>query len=289
MPASEFAPAKVNLFLHVGPPAADGYHAIASLMMFADVGDTLSLRPALDMAFRVVGPFAADLAAETDNLVTRARDILLGMAHREVRPFELVLEKTLPVASGLGGGSADAAAALRLVAAEIGLDADLREIAAGLGSDVPACLRNATAIATGRGERLAAAPGFSPLDAVLVNPRITSPTAAVYREFDRRPEATGADLPRSPRHFSSASQMVDFLDHCRNDLEGPAVRLAPAIGDVLARLRRQPQTLLARMSGSGATCFALCRDDAAASGLERRLVDLEPSWWVRRCRLGAEP
>jgi 4-diphosphocytidyl-2-C-methyl-D-erythritol kinase len=241
------------------------------------------------MAFVVVGPFAADLAVEPDNLVTRARDLLLKTAGREGRPFEITLEKNLPLASGLGGGSADAAAALRLVAAEIGLDSDLEPVAASLGSDVPACLKNAPAIATGRGDQLGPAPRFPPLDAVLVNPRIRSPTAAVYREYDRRPHPGGAELPRAPAQFSNASELADFLGSCRNDLEAPAARLAPVIGDVLAMLRGQPQSILARMSGSGATCFALCASSAAASELQRLLADLRPHWWVRRCRIGALP
>ncbi|HEY2178352.1 MAG TPA: 4-(cytidine 5'-diphospho)-2-C-methyl-D-erythritol kinase [Caulobacteraceae bacterium] len=287
MPASEFAPAKVNLFLHVGPPGADGYHPIASLMVFADVGDRLDLRSASEMSFRMTGPFAEDLAGEGENLVTRARDAVLAIAGHVKRPFELILEKALPVASGLGGGSADAAAALRLVAGEIGLAADLSGIAAGLGSDVPACLMGAPVVATGRGEKLGPPPKFPALDAVLVNPGIASPTASVYREYDRRPNPAGADPPVASSQFSSSRHIIDFLGECRNDLEDPAIRLAPAIGDVLARLRRAPQTLLARMSGSGATCFALCPGDATALDLERRLVELEPTWWVRRCRFGA--
>jgi 4-diphosphocytidyl-2-C-methyl-D-erythritol kinase len=285
----EFAPAKVNLFLHVGPPGADGYHPIASLMTFADIGDDLTLRPASAMGFFVGGPFSAALAGETDNLVTQARDAILAASARAAAPFHLTLEKILPIASGLGGGSSDAAAALRLVRAALGLaldDGTLAKIAAGLGADTPACLAGRTAIATGRGDVLRPAPPMPPLDAVLVNPMVASPTAGVYRAYDLAPSPAGADLPRLPSAFGAPGDVAAFLSACRNDLEAPAVNLRPEVGAVLASLRGQPESLLARMSGSGATCFSLCRDAAAAAGLEARLQDLEPGWWVRRCRLG---
>ncbi|HEY7853425.1 MAG TPA: 4-(cytidine 5'-diphospho)-2-C-methyl-D-erythritol kinase [Caulobacteraceae bacterium] len=287
MPASDFAPAKVNLFLHVGRPAADGYHPIASLMVFADIGDRLSLRTAEAMGFRIGGPFAAGLPTEADNLVTRARNALLAEARAGHTAFELLLEKALPIASGLGGGSSDAAAALRLVSSALGLTGEpAARIATTLGSDVPACLAGVAAIATGRGEILAPAPRLPRLDAVLVNPMVPSPTAEVYRAYDLAPDPAGANLPDLPPSLDTAQAAADFLAGCRNDLERPALTLRPLIGEVLARLGDQPETLLRRMSGSGATCFALCADAAAAGSLAKRLADLEPTWWVRRCRLG---
>jgi 4-diphosphocytidyl-2-C-methyl-D-erythritol kinase len=281
-----FAPAKINLFLHVGPPGADGYHPICSLMVFADVGDQLTLRPAPHMRLTVEGPFAADLSGEADNLVVRARDALMAQGSPDAA-FELVLHKALPIASGLGGGSSDAAAAMRLVHAALGLDLDrdaLAQIAARLGSDVPACLSGAPATATGRGEVLRAAPALPVLDAVLVNPMVSSPTGEVYRAFDAAPAT--ADPPRPPARLDTALEVARFLAACRNDLEGPAIGLRPRIGEVLASLAGQPETLLARMSGSGATCFALCADAVAAGRLEQRLGAAERGWWVRRCRLG---
>jgi 4-diphosphocytidyl-2-C-methyl-D-erythritol kinase len=255
-------------------------------MVFADVGDQLTLRPAPKMSLLVEGPFAPALAGETNNLVIRARDALLAQATPD-SAFELVLHKVLPIASGLGGGSADAAAALRLVDAALGLNlefAALTEVAARLGSDVPACLLGAPAIASGRGEVLAAAPSLPVLDAVLVNPMVGSPTAEVYRASDRAPAA--ADLPRMPVRFDTAGEAARFLATCRNDLEIVAMGLRPQIGEVLSRLASHAETLLARMSGSGSTCFALCADSAGAERLERELVAAELGWWVRRCRLG---
>jgi 4-diphosphocytidyl-2-C-methyl-D-erythritol kinase len=287
----EFAPAKVNLFLHVGPPGADGYHPIASLMAFADIGDELAYRPASAMGFSIEGPFSAPLAGEADNLVTRARDAILASSARTASPFHLTLKKTLPIASGLGGGSSDAAAALRLTRAALGLCVDdemLARIAAGLGADAPACLAGRTVVATGRGDVLGPAPSMPPLHVVLVNPMVASPTARVYHAYDLAPSSAGADLPHLPPAFGAPGDVAAFLTACRNDLEAPAVNMRPEIGAVLARLGSQPESLLARMSGSGATCFSLCAGAAEAVDLEARVRRLEPGWWVRRCRLGGQ-
>jgi 4-diphosphocytidyl-2-C-methyl-D-erythritol kinase len=284
-PHSGFAPAKVNLFLHVGAPGEDGYHPIVSLMAFADVGDELVASPADAMTFMVDGPFAGGLGDEGDNLVVRARDALLALAEAPPASFNLRLTKNLPIASGLGGGSADAAAALRLIGARLHprpSPAGVEGIARALGADVAACLRSIPVLAQGRGDVLKEAPRLPALHAVLVNPLTPTPTAEVYRAYDETPSAEGADLPAAPSSIGSVAEVVEFLSGCRNDLQAPAVRLRPRIGDALRRLAAQPETLLARMSGSGATCFALCEDAAAAARLESSLKTLEPSWWVTR-------
>jgi 4-diphosphocytidyl-2-C-methyl-D-erythritol kinase len=287
-----FAPAKVNLYLHVGPPAADGYHPVSSLMVFADVGDVVRLAPAEAMDFVVEGPFAGGLVGERDNLVTRARDHALR-AVGAAPPFQLTLDKRLPIAAGLGGGSADAAAALMLVRGHVeaaGLrapgDEVLAAIARSLGSDVSACLESVPAVATGRGDILAPAPALPVLNAVLVNPLAPSPTGPVYRAYDAAGARGGADTPALPARLSSARAVMGFLAATRNDLEPPAVSLQPLIGEVLGSLAGAPETGFARMSGSGATCFALCADAEAARGLADRLARAHPAWWVRSCRLG---
>jgi len=290
MHLGRLAPAKVNLFLHVGAPGADGYHPISSLMVFADIGDRISLErePGPDLA--VIGPFAADLAGETDNLVLRARDRLLSGRPPSWPPFRLVLDKRLPIASGLGGGSADAAAALILLRDALALDVGdeaLQDLAAGLGSDVPACLASRSVMAAGRGDRLSPAPPLPALNAVLVNPRLPSPTGAIYRAYDRAVAPQGADLPPWPREFAGAKDVAAFLADCRNDLQVPAVVHQPVIAEVLARLAGAPETLLARMSGSGATCFALCSSAAAAARLAAKVGATKPNWWVQACVLGA--
>jgi 4-diphosphocytidyl-2-C-methyl-D-erythritol kinase len=190
----------------------------------------------------------------------------------------------------LGGGSADAGATLRLLAQALELplqDETLAAIAASLGSDGAACFHGASVIAQGRGERLTPAPPMPVLDAVLVNPGVEVSTAQVYRAFDAAGGAGGADRPGLPDGFEGAEDVAALLSLCRNDLEAPAIALQPAIGEALETLRDEPETLLARMSGSGATCFALCAGDIEAEGLAERLEAMRPDWWVRRCRLGA--
>ena len=289
MTAAAFAPAKINLFLHVGAPAADGYHPLCSLMTFADVGDRVLTQDADGFGFKVTGDFAHGLDGEGDNLVLRAARALLAEVRRPVAPLALTLEKMLPVAAGLGGGSSDAGATLRLLRDKLQAsvpDDRLQEIAAGLGADGAACLWGRPVMAQGRGERLSPAPGMPVLDAVLVNPRAPVSTAQVYRAFDAAGRFGGVEPPAMPEAFGDATEVAAWLAGQRNDLEAPAVALAPEVGDVLETLAGEPETLLARMSGSGATSFALCAGDLEAETLAERLASLSPGWWVRRCRLG---
>jgi 4-diphosphocytidyl-2-C-methyl-D-erythritol kinase len=284
-----FAPAKLNLFLHVGAPGADGYHPICSLMAFADVGDRVSTFDADALSLRVAGPFASDLARDDDNLVLRAARALIAEARRPVAPIGLGLDKRLPVASGLGGGSSDAGAALRLLRETFGLSISnnrLEAMAAALGADGAACLWGAPAIAQGRGERLSAAPGLPPLDAVLVNPGVAVSTAEVYRRFDATGLFGEVTPPASPDAFEDVVELAAWLANQRNDLEASAILVAPAVGMVLDTLANETETLLARVSGSGGTCFALCASDIEAESLAERLESMAPDWWVQRCRLG---
>lgn len=289
MRLTAFAPAKINLFLHVGAPGGDGYHPLCSLMVFADVGDRLALHDADVLSVRVHGAFAADLAGEGDNLVLRAARALLARARGPQPPVGILLDKALPVAAGLGGGSSDAGAALRLIRDALGLPVDeagLEEIAASLGADGAACFRAAPVVAEGRGERLSPAPGLPPIEAVLVNPGVQVSTPDVYRALDASAAFGDVAPPPMPPAFESVEELAAWLGFTRNDLEAPAIALAPAIGDVLAVLRAEPQVLFARMSGSGATCFAICPGDLEASALAEQLGGLRPDWWVARCRLG---
>lgn len=284
-----FAPAKVNLFLHVGAPGDDGYHPLSSLLVFADVGDRLSLAPADALEFRLSGPFAESLSGEGDNLVVRAAQALLGVLRGPRAPVGLVLDKALPVAAGLGGGSSDAGAALRLLrrawAPELSDDA-LQAIAADLGADGAACLWGAPVLAEGRGEILTPAPGLPVCPAVLINPGVPASTAGVYGRLDALGVFGDVAPPPMPEAFESVEELAGWLSLQRNDLEAAAIGIAPEIGDVLADLAAEPEVLLARMSGSGATCFALCPSDIEAEQLAERLESLRPDWWVRRCRLG---
>lgn len=283
------APAKINLFLHVGAPGADGYHPLCSLMVFADLGDQLSLYPADAIEMRIVGPFAPALDGEGDNLVARAARALLARSRGPKAPVGLLLDKRLPVAAGLGGGSSDAGATLRLlreVLAPTLTDSELQEIAASLGADGAACLWGRPVVAEGRGERLSPAPGLPLIDAVLVNPGVSIATSLVYGRYDAAGAFGDVEAPPMPEAFESVAELAGWLAYTRNDLQAPAVEISPTIGDVLEFLSGEPETLIARMSGSGATCFALCASDYEAESLAERLQALRPAWWVRRCRLG---
>ncbi len=286
MTERELAPAKVNLFLHVGRRGGDGYHPVSSLVVFADVGDVLEAEPGDGLSLQVEGPFAADAGTSGDNLVLKAARALLG----DDAPWALRLRKELPVGAGLGGGSADAAAAIRLLAkhlphAEIA-KYDLRGLAAGLGADVPACAAGRPVLAEGRGERLLPGPTMAPVPAVLVWPGRPCATAEVYRAFDAASGDAGADRPEMPARLDTPDQVAALVAATRNDLEAPALALEPAAGEALAALRAAPETLAARMTGSGSASFAVCRDGAEAETLARRLVAERPDWWVRACRLG---
>jgi 4-diphosphocytidyl-2-C-methyl-D-erythritol kinase len=282
----EFAPAKVNLFLHVGRRGADGYHPISSLMVFADVGDVLEAAPADRLSLTVEGPFADDAGETADNLVLKAARGLLG----EDAPWALRLDKQTPVGAGLGGGSADAAAAIRLLSRHLPRSEiakyDLRRLAASLGADVPACATSRPVIAEGRGERLAPGPSMAPIPAVLAWPGLPCATSDVYRAFDAEPGDARADRPRLPASLETPGQVAALIGATRNDLEAPAVALQPAVAEALSVLRAAPEALSARMSGSGSACFAVCRDAAAAHALAARLQVERPQWWVRACRLG---
>ncbi len=289
---SVLAPAKINLFLHVAPLAPDGYHPLASLMSFADVGDTLTLEPAERTSFTVIGTFAEALAGEdpAGNLAWRAVLRLLQVVGVSPDPFRLTLDKALPVAAGLGGGSSDAGAALRLVRDAFAPDvedATLESIAAELGADGPACFHARPVLAQGRGEALSPPPAMPPLPTVLVNPGVACPTGRVYRTYDEQAEQGSAYLPALPAGFADVEAVVRMLASCRNDLERPALTVAPQIVEVLSRLRADPLSRLARLSGSGATCFALCDDAAGAMALAHRLTEAKPQWWVQACTLAA--
>ncbi len=289
MGGAALAPAKVNLYLHVGAPGPDGYHPLCSLMAFADFGDRLSTFEADVLALDIRGPFATGLSAGPDNLVARAALALIGEARRPLPPIGITLEKRLPVASGLGGGSSDAGATLRLLCDEFRFspgDERLEALAASLGADGAACLWGRPVTAQGRGERLSPAPGLPDLDVVLVNPGVAVSTAEVYRRFDAAGRFGDVEPPPTPEAFETPAELAGWLSLQRNDLEAAAIATAPEVGAVLETLANEPETLLARVSGSGGTCFALCGSDIEAGSLAERLEAMAPAWWVKRCRLG---
>ena len=257
----EAAPAKLNLTLHVTGRRADGYHLLDSLVVFCDIGDVVTLSDG-PLALTMTGPFAAGLAAEPDNLCLRAA----RLAGRDVA---ITLEKNLPVASGIGGGSADAAAVLRaLGSAPAGTET--------LGADVPVCMAGVPTRMRGLGEILDPLPPLPPLHLVLVNPGRGLSTPAVFKVLAQRENPPMPDpLPR----FPDAQTLIAFLHDCRNDLQDPAIALMPEIADCLAALNAAGAQL-ARMSGSGATCFGLFADAAAARAAQTAIAQAHPKWWV---------
>ena len=260
------AAAKINLFLHVGERRDDGYHPLQSLAVFADVGDLLEFHPSQDLSLSVQGPFAQDLTGEGDNLILRAARALNATAR-------IVLTKNLPVASGIGGGSADAAAALRALS---GGEGSVLEIAAALGSDVPVCVLSRPAWMEGRGEILTPIAQVPRLPMLLVNPGVAVPTAAVFRALkDRR--GTAMTIPEKID--------LDFLRTTTNDLQAPALSLQPVIADVLGEIAAQPGALFTRMSGSGATCFGLFDTAERLSAAANKIALAHAGWWVCPTRI----
>jgi 4-diphosphocytidyl-2-C-methyl-D-erythritol kinase len=265
----ESAPAKVNLFLHVTGWRPDGYHLLDSLVVFAAAEDVLRGEPANELTLDLEGPFAISLGGEQDNLVLRAARAL------GARGARLVLEKNLPVASGIGGGSADAAAALRLLCRLWRLSPpDLPGIALALGADVPVCLARRASRMGGVGEQLDAAPSLPGCGLVLVNPGVAVSTPEVFRAR-RGGWSAPAEMPRA---WPDVATMARDLRELRNDLEPPAIALQPVIGDVISALVAVPGCRLARMSGSGATCFGLFDDPVVAAQAAARLR--RANWWT---------
>ncbi len=274
----ETAWAKLNLYLHITAIRENGYHELDSLFVFAGIGDTLAVEPADSLTLTVDGPFAAAIPADGDNLVVRAARALSPDGSRGAR---IRLTKNLPVASGIGGGSADAAATLRALDALWGLELPavrLERIAEGLGADVPACVRSVPAQVSGIGEILAPAAPLPECWVVLVNPGVAVPTPAVFRRFDADVTRFRPAAPLGP--VGSAVKLAAALAERANDLEPPALAMEPVIGDVLALLRKTTGCLLARMSGSGATCFGLYAGEGDARAAAGRLFGSNPSWWT---------
>jgi 4-diphosphocytidyl-2-C-methyl-D-erythritol kinase len=278
------ARAKLNLYLHLLGRRADGYHEVESLVAFTAFGDRLSFARSPGLRLEVQGPFAKGLEPAADNLVLKAAR-LLQSRFGVTEGAEIRLEKRLPVAAGLGGGSADAAATLIGLSRLWGLEAPaeaLHRLALELGADLPACLLGRPAFVGGIGERLEPVNALPELGVVLVNPRIPLATAAV---FAARSGAFSSSMPR-PGPIAGPQALVELLQARRNDLTRPAVALVPEIGVVLTALAELPGVRLARMSGSGASCFGLTLTQGEAERAAATLRAARPGWWVEASRIG---
>lgn len=286
------APAKINLSLHITGRRDDGYHELDSLVTFAPVADRLSLTRGNIHSLTVEGPEAAGVPADMGNLALKVAAFL-----SPDEGVSILLEKHLPAASGIGGGSADAAAAWRAMLMLDGEDGALAERIFGvpdimmlthanamlaLGADIPMCLLSKPCRAKGRGEKLSFV-DLPPVPAVLVNPRVPVSTAEVFSALDG---ATGDPMPGEMPTFPSADVLIEFLSGCRNDLEAPARRLAPVIDTVLTVISDTTGCGLARMSGSGATCFGLYASEDDARNAARSIGAAHPDWWVKGGVLG---
>jgi 4-diphosphocytidyl-2-C-methyl-D-erythritol kinase len=268
-----FAPAKINLCLHVTGRRADGYHLLDSLVVFAGVGDRVALAEGAGLSLTIEGPEAANLAADPDNLVLRAARAI------GVTDAALTLWKALPVASGIGGGSADAAATLRLLSRRTGRPLPPDAAVLALGADVPVCLSGRPVRMRGVGEDLTPLPPLPSLWVVLVNPRVPVPTPAVFAALAAR---TNPPLPDMPAEvLRSASSFANWLlAHTRNDLVAPAAQVTPVLAQVQTALAAAPGSIMARMSGSGGTHFGLCASQAGAVSAARAVQADHPGWWV---------
>ncbi|UES53181.1 4-(cytidine 5'-diphospho)-2-C-methyl-D-erythritol kinase [Roseibium aggregatum] len=276
----ELARAKVNLALHITGQQPDGYHLLDSLVVFPQIGDRLAIEAAGELDLQVEGPFARDLTGPVeDNLILKAVRSFAEKAGIDVPQVRLTLTKRLPVASGIGGGSSDAATTLRLLEDFTGTylaEEDLHALALTLGADVPVCLFPEPQIMRGIGGDLSAGPDLPPCGIVLVNPRVGVSTPEVFKSMEQR---DNAPMDLMPEKFETLASLVAYLASCRNDLQDPAKGLCPEIGQVLSELEADTRVDLARMSGSGATCFGLCELNAAMD-VERALRSSHPDWWI---------
>lgn len=285
----EPAPAKINLYLHVLGRRSDGYHEIESLAAFAAVGDVLRLQPGRDALLTIDGPFATALDGE--NLVAKAVRLAreaATTAGTDIRSGTFTLTKNLPVAAGLGGGSADAAAALRLLMRanpEPARMLDWPGIALRLGADVPVCLRSQAALMTGIGERLQPVARLPQAAILIANPRVPLSTADVFRAMQAPPLAGHPPQPAAPS-FRDFDDLIAALTHTTNDLEPAARALCPEITDVLAALAQLQGARVTRMSGSGPTCWALFATLAQAEAAQHALRAQRPGWWAVAGGLG---
>ena len=271
MTVEAFAPAKINLTLHVTGQRDDGYHLLDSLVVFADVGDRVRAEPAGALSLTLEGPEAGYLQAEPDNLVLRAARLLAPE-----RGAALTLIKRLPVASGIGGGSADAAATLRALADLWALPLPVPQDTLGLGADVPVCMNSAPCRMSGIGEVLEQTPTLPELDIVLVNPRVPVSTPQIFSSLKSK---TNPPMSKELPEWSGRDEFIAWLQEQRNDLTEPAIQQQPVITEVLDALQNVG-ALFAAMSGSGATCFGLFpRNEPAAEMAKAALQANHPDWW----------
>ncbi len=286
-----FAPAKVNLFLHLTRKRRDGYHELQSLISFADIGDYVTIEPAQSFSFHVTGDFADSFLdneqsshLDCSNLVVKATRALSQISNKALKA-RITLTKDLPLAAGLGGGSSDAAATIWGLMQFWGIKSDepyLLPLMTKLGADVPVCLNCQNSVVEGIGEILTPAPEIEEIPILIVNPLISCPTKDIFLHHN----GIFKEKIKIPDYFSSIFDYVDFLKSTDNDLYMPASKLVPEIGNIINALETQNSCLLARMTGSGASCFALFENIEQAKQAKQAIIDENPDWWAKTGWLG---
>lgn len=291
---TEFAPAKINLSLHICGKRPDGYHLLHSLVAFArDIGDTITIKPSQTLELEITGPYAGyldktayDTTRTSGNLVIRAAYALADMSGIPLTAH-ITLEKNLPVSSGIGGGSSDAAALIKALSAFWNIAPDknaLRPILSALGADLPVCYEQQTSIMEGIGEIITPYHGLPALPVILINPLIPCPTKNVFGRFNGQFTPLPAVLPPA---FANVQEFTGFIQaECRNDLQPPAIEAVPEIKNILAALEKTENCMLARLSGSGATCFGIYPTPQSAASTARILQENHKNWWIKAGTLG---
>lgn len=280
-------PAKINLFLHVLGNSSNGYHELESLVAFTEVGDDLLIEPADKLTFALKGPFSNKLLLNESNLVVQAAQ-LMGKGFKSLPGAKITLEKNLPIASGIGGGSADAAAVFSALNVFWRIGKTNKELAAlglSLGADVPVCIYGKTAFLGGIGEIIEPAPELPSMGVLLVNPNLSLSTASVFSSFD----SAFSKANNKIESWLNLQNFITYLQEKRNDLELSAKRLAPEINEVLNVLENEPNCLLARLSGSGATCFGLFSSSDGAKKGKQSISQKHQEWWVRDTKFISSP
>ena len=276
------APAKINLYLHIMGLRQNGYHELESLVSFAGIHDTIRMTPAKELNLFITGPYRKDLQSENNNLVIKAA-IALRKRNNVNAGANIILEKNLPIASGIGGGSADCAATLKGLAQLWGLNIsvyDLNQLGLKLGSDIPICLHGQTAFISGRGEIIKNAPLLPSFWLVLVNPGVSLSTSAVFNAYQKVHNKSWSQPGFFSDSQSTTEELACLLDDRQNDLTDAAISLQPVIKDVLKTLKSSDGVLLTRMSGSGATCFGIFNNSRYADLAAKKISSNYPNWWV---------
>jgi len=278
---SEPAPAKINLSLHVVGQTAQGYHQLEGLTVFTKLCDELSVREGKTDRLAMTGPFAKALVGEKSNIILRAFELFRRRWPSSLPDgLEITLEKMLPVAAGIGGGSADAAAALRIASRMSGQEiatSELAELALELGADVPMCLFSRTCTISGVGEQIQNIDPFPKLQLVLSNPGVAVPTGQVFRQLKSKDNSS---MPALPMHVEHSAALALWLQDTRNDLEGPAIEIVPQIAELTSEMAQLPGCILSRMSGSGGTVFGVFGAEKQAMSAAQQMHQLFPNYWV---------